>query len=311
MAEATHGNHTPTGHPGGHPGGGHPGTGHPGAGHPGAGHPGGHPGGGHPGAGHPGTSHPGAGHPSGVNTHVSDHADPTAVQRHENGAAPLGADVTLYTMWLALTCDFDATQADPETVASEVEERIAQAGGRVRGFYDLGGFRADADLLVWVMTDSPEEIQASYHEVLNSQLAVTTAWVATGLHRMMEFNKAHYPGFMDHAAPKFITVYPFIRSKDWYLIDARSRGLMMRDHGAAGQEFSDCVTSTVAAFGLGDWEWIVSLEADDLARLVDLLRAFRYTEARRYVDVDTPFYTGVKVELADYLRRIQKRPAAK
>ena len=59
------------------------------------------------------------------------------------------------------------------------------------------------------------------------------------------------------------------------------------------------LTNTVAAFALGDYEWILPLEADELEDLVDLMRDLRYTEARRFVHLETPFYTGRRISAAD------------
>lgn len=63
---------------------------------------------------------------------------------------------------------------------------------------------------------------------------------------------------------------------------------MLREHGIVGAASSDVKASTLAAFALGDYEWILALEGDDLARIVDVMKDLRYVEARRYVDVDTP-----------------------
>ena len=39
---------------------------------------------------------------------------------------------------------------------------------------------------------------------------------------------------------------------------------MLREHGEMGREFPDVLANTTSAFGLGDWEWILAFEADDL-----------------------------------------------
>lgn len=72
---------------------------------------------------------------------------------------------------------------------------------------------------------------------------------------------------------------------------------MLSTHGAAAHEFPDVISNTVASFALGDYEWILALEANQLHRLVDLMRAFRHTTARRHVREETPFYTGERTTL--------------
>lgn len=74
---------------------------------------------------------------------------------------------------------------------------------------------------------------------------------------------------------------------------------MLRDHGMRGAAFKGVVANTVAAFALGDYEWLLPMEADDVTELVDLMRDLRHTEARRHVREEVPFYTGRRVETAE------------
>ncbi|WP_220089815.1 chlorite dismutase family protein, partial [Lonsdalea populi] len=41
-------------------------------------------------------------------------------------------------------------------------------------------------------------------------------------------------------------------------------------------------------FALGDYEWLLSFEADDLHDLVDMMRHLRYSDARLHVRDDAP-----------------------
>jgi chlorite dismutase len=96
-----------------------------------------------------------------------------------------------------------------------------------------------------------------------------------------------------------------VRSYEWYLLPAAERGKMLRDHGLLGRDFPQVRANTVASFALGDWEWILALEAPELIDLVDLMRHLRYTEARNHVREEIPFYTGRRIttaEIAEVLR---------
>ena len=95
-----------------------------------------------------------------------------------------------------------------------------------------------------------------------------------------------------------MTVYPFVRTPDWYLLDPKERGALLREHGEAGREFPDVLANTTSAFGLGDFEWLLCFEADGPERIVELLRRLRATEARRFTKVEIPFYTGIRKELS-------------
>ena len=178
------------------------------------------------------------------------------------------------------------------------DEWVGQSGVQTRGWYDLSGLRADADLLVWWVSDDPTVLQDAYHRFRASGLGrhLEPVWSNVGVHRPAEFNKSHLPScFAGIAARRWAAFYPFIRSKGWYLLPAADRSRMLREHGIVGAASSDIKASTLAAFALGDYEWILALEGDDLARIVDVMKDLRYVEARRHVDVDTPFFTGERV----------------
>ena len=72
---------------------------------------------------------------------------------------------------------------------------------------------------------------------------------------------------------------------------------MLADHGRKGASHRSVMSNTVAAFGLGDYEWILALEAPELVDLVDLMRHLRETDARRHVREETPFYVGRRIEV--------------
>ena len=76
---------------------------------------------------------------------------------------------------------------------------------------------------------------------------------------------------------------------------------MLRDHGIAARGYPDVRANTVSSFALGDYEWILAFEAPELHRIVDLMRDLRATEARRHLREVIPFFTGPRVELADWV----------
>ena len=67
---------------------------------------------------------------------------------------------------------------------------------------------------------------------------------------------------------------------------------MLAEHGQMARDFADVRANTVASFALGDYEWILAFEADELHRIVDLMRHLRASTARRHVREEVPFYTG-------------------
>ncbi len=106
-------------------------------------------------------------------------------------------------------------------------------------------------------------------------------WSQMALHRPAEFNKSHIPAFMaDETVKNYVCVYPFVRSYEWYLLPDEERRDMLREHGMQARDYPDVRANTVASFALGDYEWILAFEADELHRIVDLMRELRASRAR-------------------------------
>jgi len=213
-----------------------------------------------------------------------------------------------YTMWsvFSAAAPLPGQDADRVALAEEALAAVDTAGVEVRGWYDVAGLRADADLMVWWHAPSVEEVQDAYHRLLGSRLGAHLApvWSVAALHRPAEFNKRHVPAFLAGEEPgRYLCVYPFVRSYDWYLLPDDERRAMLRDHGLAARDYGDVRANTVAAFALGDYEWILAFEAEELHRIVDLMRDLRATEARRHVREEVPFFTGPRVALADWIER--------
>ncbi|MGA7204307.1 MAG: hydrogen peroxide-dependent heme synthase, partial [Specibacter sp.] len=163
-------------------------------------------------------------------------------------------------------------------------------------------------VMIWLVGPNPEGLQQAVRHIRRTDLfsATEIAWSAMGVHREAEFAKSHAPSYMGPNEPKgWVCVYPFVRSYDWYILPAEDRSRMLREHGMLGREFPQVQANTVSAFALGDWEWLLGLEADDLTDLVDMMRHLRYSDARLHVREEVPFYTGRRIsadELAEVLR---------
>lgn len=203
-----------------------------------------------------------------------------------------------YTLWAVLRRDPQRVNAvgDLESATQVVEA----AGVTVRGFYDVSSMRADADLMIWLHGAVPETLQWALRELRRAVPSLLPTWNAMGVHRDAEFTANHLPAFMRGKEPAaWLTVYPFVRSYEWYLLPDEERRAMLGQHGRKGSEFSQVLANTVASFALGDYEWILALEAPELVDLVDLMRHLRQTDARRHVREEIPFYTGRRIEIAD------------
>jgi chlorite dismutase len=218
-----------------------------------------------------------------------------------------------YTMWSVFRLeDVLGPDADREVEGAEVEKLFADLAGDaddvvVRGVYDVSGLRADADVMVWWHAQRSEDLQAAYHRFRRTAFGARLApvWSQMALHRPAEFNKSHVPAFLDgEAARAHVCVYPFVRSYEWYLLPDEERRDMLKEHGMQARPYPDVRANTVASFGLGDYEWILAFEADDLYRIVDLMRDLRASRARRHVREEIPFYTGSLAPIAELVDRL-------
>jgi len=99
-------------------------------------------------------------------------------------------------------------------------------------------------------------------------------------------------------------VYPFVRSYEWYLLPDEERRAMLAEHGKMARGYPDVRANTVASFALGDYEWMLAFEADELHRIVDLMRDLRASTARRHVREEVPFFTGKRTELGDLIANL-------
>jgi chlorite dismutase len=211
-----------------------------------------------------------------------------------------------YTMWSVFAVD--RRRADGlVSSADEVERMTAALESKdlvVRGWYDVSGLRADADLMVWWHAPEIEGVQDAYRGLLRTRLGASLrpVWSGVGLHRPAEFNKGHVPAFMAGEEPRaYLCLYPFVRSYEWYLLPEGERRALLVEHGTAARGYPDVRANTVSAFALGDYEWLLAFEADELHRIVDLMRDLRATGARRHVREEVPFFTGPRVSLDEFV----------
>ncbi|MEV8371748.1 hydrogen peroxide-dependent heme synthase [Kribbella sp. NPDC056861] len=220
-------------------------------------------------------------------------------------------NVIRYTMWSVFKVESPLGEVDREELAAELNEQLAKLGADqdvvIRGWYDVEGFRADADFMVWWHAPTSEALQQAYHVLRRSRLGKHLApiWSQLALHRPAEFNKSHIPAFLaDEEARGYICVYPFVRSYEWYLLPDEERRFMLAEHGKMARSYPDVRANTVASFALGDYEWMLAFEADELHRMVDLMRDLRASTARRHVREEVPFYTGKRTELSDLIANL-------
>jgi chlorite dismutase len=220
-------------------------------------------------------------------------------------------DTVRYTMWsvfrLSRPYGGDDRRADEAAELGDLVAKLATQDVVVRGLYELSGLRADADVLVWWHAETVERLQDAYQRLRRTAFGarLEPVWSQVALHRPAEFNKSHVPAFLADEEPRaYVCVYPFVRSYEWYLLEETERRGLLAEHGQMARDFPDVRANTVSSFALGDYEWILAFEADELHRIVDLMRELRASRARMHVREEVPFYTGPRVSATDLVHRL-------
>jgi hydrogen peroxide-dependent heme synthase len=215
-----------------------------------------------------------------------------------------------YTAWSVFKVARPLGDGDRGALVREVDQLFEQLAAKdvvVRGTYDVSALRADADLMIWWHASSADDLQDAFSRFRRTALGahLEPVWSNMALHRPAEFNKSHVPAFLaEEQARAYVAVYPFVRSYEWYLLPDAERRALLAEHGRMAREYPDVRANTVSSFALGDYEWILAFEADELHRIVDLMRHLRGSETRRHVRVEIPFYTGRRRNTAELLNAL-------
>lgn len=197
--------------------------------------------------------------------------------------------------------------ADDSGAHARFIQKIGEHSDKVslRGAYSTVGFRHDVDMILWFTTQDPDALQRLAVDLNKSDLgpSLDMRYNYIGTAGSSQYDKTHGPAFLKGQPPKdFLSVYPFSKTPDWFLLPFEERRDMMKFHGELGNEFPTILTNTVNSFGIQDQEFIVALEDDDPAVLVKMVQRLREAEVRKYTAVDTPIFLGRRKDLTDVLK---------
>ena len=196
--------------------------------------------------------------------------------------------------------------------AAEFTQKLEQPHGdvAVRGVYTSLGLNANVDLIVWAHAPALEQLQqlavALDQTSLGTHLDLQNCYIGIG--GMSQYDPTHGPAFVKGTPPRrYLSVYPFSKTPDWFLIDYKERQRLMIEHGEMGREFPDILTNTVNSFGIQDQEFVVALEDDDPEQIIKMVQRLRAAEVRKWTALDTPIFFGDRKPFADVLNDLQGR----
>lgn len=210
---------------------------------------------------------------------------------------PASTAYTLFWLYKALP-SWHARSESEQTRGREAFLSVLETHSRavsLRGAYSTVGLRADVDLILWTVSDDLDAMQTLAAELgrtpLGRELEMRYSYL--GLAAPSQYDPEHGPAFLKGTTPRrYLSVYPFVKTPEWYLLSYEQRRELMAVHGKLGRDYPTILTNTVSAFGIADHEFIVALEDDDPATLVKMVQQLRGAEVRIYTKLDTPIFLG-------------------
>ena len=187
-----------------------------------------------------------------------------------------------------------------EESARELENILANAPVNIRTYSTLG-LRDDADFLIWCMSESVEDIQETiskiYLTVVGKYITPSRVYFSSTRPSIYaQTNRIHsFVGGLE--AKKYAVVYPFIKTREWYLLPLEQRKLMMDEHIKVSQKYPQVELNTTYSFGIHDQDFMLAFESDNLSVFQDMIMELRGTKVSAFVKEDVPMIVCVKKDI--------------
>ena len=172
------------------------------------------------------------------------------------------------------------------------------------------GIRGDCDFMLWRIAYELETLQEMTARLLATGLG---QWITTPYSYLGQAKTSVYEDEFIHPSQedkrsrvrpgefKYLFVYPFVKSRDWFLLSAEERMQIMRGHIKLGHEYPSIKLNTIYSFGMDDQEWVVAFESNRPSDFVDLVMELRHTESSKFTVRDTPTFTCLRGDLPHVL----------
>ncbi|KAG2473402.1 MAG: Chlorite dismutase [Nitrosopumilales archaeon] len=184
--------------------------------------------------------------------------------------------------------------------AKEVDNVIRNSGIKFRSYSTLG-LRDDADFLFWFAAKSVEEIQdvisKIYLTVFGKYIVPSHVYLSC-TRPSIYAKKEKTVSFVSGNEPKkYVVVYPFIKTREWYLLPREQRQKMMDEHINVSQKYPGVILNTTYSFGIDDQDFMLAFETDVLQDFQNLIMDLRETKVSAYIQQDTPMIVCVKKDI--------------
>ena len=178
--------------------------------------------------------------------------------------------------------------------------------------YSLVGLKADVDFLIWRAGPSIDLLQEMSSSVRQTAMAgyLTMPYSYLSMTKRSTYVDKLDPDHQDRrrfitpARCKYLFVYPFVKTHDWYQLSFAQRQALMDEHIVVGNKYPSVRIHTTYSFGLDDQEFVVAFETDKPQDFLDLVQEMRESKGRPYTLRDTPIFTCISKPFAQILRDI-------
>jgi len=185
------------------------------------------------------------------------------------------------------------------------------SGGMLLRSFSLMGLRSDADFMLWRIGHDLDAFEAMQSALMKTGLGkyLNVSYSYFGLARRSIYVGEHTPGFENrrYIVPgegEYLFVYPFVKTRAWYGLPIDQRQRMMNEHMQIGRKHYPVKNNTAYCFGIEDYEFILSFEAESPEKFQDLMMELRESDASSYTELDTPIFTCRRRDLRDVLETL-------
>ena len=188
--------------------------------------------------------------------------------------------------------------------ANEVANILKTSKIRYRSYSNLG-LRDDADFMLWFAAESIDEIQSAtekmYQSVFGKYIIPSLTYLScTRPSVYVKDQKPH--GFVsDEEQKKYVIVYPFTKTREWYLLSREQRQEIMDEHIKVSKRYPQIILNTTYSFGIHDQDFMLAFEVDDIRDFQDLIMELRETKVSMYVKNDIPMIVGIKRDIVSLI----------
>lgn len=172
------------------------------------------------------------------------------------------------------------------------------ADGLSTAIYSCLGLQPQVDVLLWSLGPTIEALEERTAGTLAAGLG---AWTTVQESLLGQLTPSPYvrraasaPALFTGERARYLVVYPFTKSTEWYLLGPEVRQGIMNEHIRTGRRFPQVRQLLASSFGIDDQDYLVAYETDDLAAFGDLVLELRSTEGRRATVRDAPVLVAVR-----------------